>query len=258
MSVLSLRLPPLQPFNFSAVDRWGEPGGRCRQAGGRAAAPGDAGCMPMLADAGGDGKNRGSAASAAAPTCRGRCVICPRQKGGLGGDASNANEGLLVTEISRVTIRWQELPPACVPPRTASRWESIAGGQAQQPRVPPSAGSTAHVPPVMHPPRSIPGGLWAGSQPTRPSPRHRPAARTGSPSTQGLCRTPWGSPSWDYTGFSHLLFHPASSPGHVRGSLALFIPLHLHPPWPVHHGGWVLPSSSSVQDAGMLQGQRWS
>lgn len=57
--------------------------------------PGDAGCVLMLAGAGGDGKSRGSAASATVPTRRGCHVICPRQKGKLGGDAANANEGLL-------------------------------------------------------------------------------------------------------------------------------------------------------------------
>lgn len=85
-------------------------------------------------------------------------------------------------------------------------------GQPQQPRAPPSAGSTAPVW-VMHPPRSIPGELRLS--PTPPQRWHRPAARTGSPGTR---RMPWGSPSGDYTGFSHPLFHPAhqGGPGVVR------------------------------------------
>lgn len=77
---------PSQPFNFSAVagggepggqwgepgeetgrtgERWGEPGGDGESQGARGR-PGDAGCMLMLAGAGGDGKSRGSTASTAA------------------------------------------------------------------------------------------------------------------------------------------------------------------------------------------------
>lgn len=93
VSVLSQRLSPLQPFKFGAVAS-GESRGASGESLGASGRPGDAGCMLMLAGAGGDGKSRGSAASAAAPTRRGCRVICPRQKGGLGGDAANANEGL--------------------------------------------------------------------------------------------------------------------------------------------------------------------
>ncbi|KAM7079982.1 acid-sensing ion channel 1-like [Ciconia maguari] len=81
------------PFNFGAVAS-GESRGADGDSWGSSGRLGNAGCMLMLADAGGDGKSRGSAASAAAPTRRGCRVICPWQKGGLGGDAANANEGL--------------------------------------------------------------------------------------------------------------------------------------------------------------------
>lgn len=93
MSVLSLRLSPLQPFNFGAA-AGGESRGADGDSWGASGRLGDAGCMLMLAGAGGDGKSRGSATSAVAPTHRGCRVICPRQKRGLGGDAANANEGL--------------------------------------------------------------------------------------------------------------------------------------------------------------------
>lgn len=86
-------LSPLQPFKFGAVASEESRGADGDSVGARSRR-GDAGCMLMLAGAGGDGKSRGSAASTAAPTRRGCRVICPRQKGGLGGDAANANEGL--------------------------------------------------------------------------------------------------------------------------------------------------------------------
>lgn len=80
-------------------------------------------------------------------------------------------------------------------------------GQPQQPRAPPVLGALPVCGSCTHP------GASQGSCVSAPPPPqrwHHPAARTGSP---GTCQMPWGSPSGDYIGFSHPLFHPAHQGG---------------------------------------------
>lgn len=83
---------------------------------------------------------------------------------------ANADEGLPWLKYGGVTIRWQELCPTHVPPRTAGQQESITeGGEGVAATaaqgLPPLP---VWPPPVMHPPSSIPWGLWAWSQHPRP------------------------------------------------------------------------------------------
>lgn len=105
--------------------------------------------------------------------------------------------------------------------RTAGEHHRGRGGQPQQARAFPHCPC---APPSDAPTQEHPTGAVGLVSAPSPSAQHHPAVRTGSAGTQDSCRMPWGSPSWDYSGFSHLLFHPVSSPGHIRGSLALFTP----------------------------------
>lgn len=191
----------------------GPAGGPWSQAGVPGPAGGrDAGRMLM------GGTGAAAAPGPDTPRCR---LICPRQKGGLGAAAANADEGLRAG-IPGVTVRRRRSRLLPGSPLALPGW----GSSGTAAGTPPCWGHCPCAPQSTHPGAAQGGCGLVSAPPGQLS--AAPAARTGLPGTRGSCRMSWGSASWDDMSSSHLLFHPTPSPA-TSGVPALLIPLHVPP-----------------------------